>query len=73
MQNKGQTVKALVYKDLQDKLDAGLTVEQIKQVSLTNSAEYEANFRFNLGHLTKGPFKNSTVGRYLEQWIKSKS
>lgn len=68
------TVKGQVFKTLDQRLELGGTTEYgaIEHMSLYNVDNFVNDFRANNAHLISYPFKNSTVNRAVEQWLKSK-
>lgn len=73
MTQKNTSVLALVNQDLNTKVEQGFTIDQIKAMSQNDVASYESYFRQTYAHRLNKPFKNGTVNRYLEQWIKRNS
>lgn len=68
-QNKS-TVVALVFQDLRSKVEQGFTVDQIKAISNGDIEAYCLYFRHKYASQLK-TFKDGTVNRYVEQWIKA--
>lgn len=69
--NKRNTVGSLVQKDLNLKLEQGQTVAQIKAMSQSDINTYESYFRTAYAHQLSYSFKDGTVNRYVEKWIKA--
>lgn len=69
--NKRNTVGSLVNKDLRLKLEQGWSVGQIKAMSQNSIDSYCLNFRLEYAHLLAYSFKDATVNRYVEKFIKA--
>jgi hypothetical protein len=66
------TVKYQVETELNRRLELGGEQElyQLEKVSRYNIDTFVSDFRANKTHLIDRPFKNSTVNRYVEKWLK---
>lgn len=65
-------IKQCVFNDLNTKLEAGLTLDKVKFWSEHCIESYCLMFRLTYSH--KLPqFKDATVNRYVEQWLKKKA
>ena len=68
-QNK-PSVQSLVYKDLRLKLEQGWTLGQIENLSHNEIETYCLTFRHKYASQLR-PYKDGTVNRYIEMFIKS--
>lgn len=69
-QNK-PSVASLVFKDLRLKMEQGFTVDQIKAISDGDIESYCLYFRHKYASQLEA-FKDGTVNRYVEQWLKGR-
>ena len=75
MANKQTTVKGQVFNHLNTRLELGGTTEYsaISNMSQTQIDTFISEFRANNAHLIAYPFKDATVNRAVEQWLKAKA
>lgn len=64
------SVLALVFQDLRSKVEQGFTVDQIKTISDGDIEAYCLYFRHKYASQLR-PYKDGTVNRYVEQWLKA--
>ena len=72
--NKHTTVIGQVFKVLDNKVELGGLTEQnsIQRMSEFNIDSFTTEFRANYAHLINYPFKDSTVNRAVEKWLKAR-
>lgn len=70
--NTKQSVKQCVETDLNQRIEAGATLESIKLLSENTIEQYCLEFRMQYAHKL-APFKDATVNRNVERWLSKKS